>query len=162
MTSTYEKIATTTLNSTSNSITFSSIPATYTDLVLVSNTKFDIDGGYYTALRFNSDSGSNYSETFLYGTGGAAGSSRNSNSTVGRIGFQTTAWGITITNIQNYSNSTTYKTTISRDNSLNYLVDAIAMLWRSTAAINAINIVSQSGSNFTTGSMFTLYGIKAE
>jgi hypothetical protein len=162
MTSTYEKIATTTLGSSSTSITFSSIPATYTDLVLVSSRKLDQNGGYYAAVRFNSDTGSNYSNTQVYGSGSSAASSRNSNETFGRTGFPSNEWGVTVTNIQNYSNTTTYKTSISRDNSPNEFVYGVAMLWRSTAAINAINIICQSGSNFLTGSMFTLYGIKAE
>jgi len=60
MPSTYTPIATNTLASVSTGVTFSSIPSTYTDLVLVINYRLDGTGtGAAGALRFNSDSGSN-------------------------------------------------------------------------------------------------------
>ena len=88
MPSTYEPIATTTLGSTAATITFSSIPATYTDLriALVGSLS---GGGNYGNLRFNSDSGSNYSVTILRGNGSAASSARQSNAT--EILYQWTA-----------------------------------------------------------------------
>ena len=70
---TYTPITSNTLTSATASVTFSSISGTYTDLVLVvsaqsASTNVDL------AMRFNSDSGTNYSNTRLYGTGSAAGS----------------------------------------------------------------------------------------
>jgi hypothetical protein len=61
----------------------------------------------------------------------------------------------------NYSNTTTYKTIISRGDNPGFLVIALANLWRSTSAINIITMVSETGNNFVTGSTFTLYGITA-
>jgi hypothetical protein len=73
-----------------------------------------------------------------------------------------------ITNIQNYSNSTTYKTILTRTNnaagsSAQLLVGAQVALWRNTAAITSITILGDQGtpSNLATGSTFTLYGLKA-
>ena len=78
MTATYEKIATTTLGSNQASVTFSSIPATYTDIVVIATGKTSTETTLY--FRFNGDSGSNYSSTDIYGDGSAAGSFRFSNS----------------------------------------------------------------------------------
>jgi hypothetical protein len=77
--STYTPIATTTLGSAASSVTFSSIAGTYTDLRIVYSTVSSADAGNY--LRFNSDSGSNYSNTTLFGNGSSAGSNRNTSST---------------------------------------------------------------------------------
>ena len=157
--STYTPLATTTLGSSSSSITFSSISGSYTDLVLVMNRKQNVAGAYFIGLRYNSDSGTNYSGTGVGGTGSSTFSYRDSNISSARVGYGDTGWGNTIVNIQNYSNSTTYKTTISRNNNPAADLSGIVTLWRNTAAITSIEIISQSGSTLETGSTFTLYGI---
>jgi len=162
--STYEPIATTTLGSAQANVTFSSIPQGYTDLVLV------INGAFSTAetigIQYNSDTGSNYSSTILAGSGSAASSGRNSNQTGLTIGtngyFTTTIIANSLIQIQNYSNTTTFKTTLSRSNNASVGLDAIVGLWRSTTAINSIKLYGfYSGYNFASGSTFTLYGITA-
>lgn len=75
MTATYESIETTTLGSAAANITFSSIPSTYTDLVVVYTLKAETASADIY-MRFNSDSGSNYSNTILWGNGTSAGSNR--------------------------------------------------------------------------------------
>ena len=63
--------------------------------------------------------------------------------------------------INNYSNATTYKTVLWRDNSNTY-VAAQAGLWRSTSAITSITLsTNSSATNFASGSTFSLYGILA-
>lgn len=163
MTATYEKIATTTLGSASNDVTFSSITATYTDIVVICNAKVT-SGTADLWFNFNSDTGSNYSITFISGNGSAIQSARNTNATkmsVTNYGYLETTIGTYIVNIQNYSNTTTYKTSLARANTTSNGLAAGAGLWRSTAAISTIKI-SPSADNFATGSTFTLYGIKAE
>ena len=64
---------------------------------------------------------------------------------------------IHIIQIQNYSNSTTYKTALGRSAQQSV---ATVGLWRSTSAITAVKIYPASG-NFDTGSIFTIYGIAA-
>lgn len=66
---TYEKIASTTLSSNATTITFSSIPQTYTDLILKFNIRTDIAGGgaYNVSIRINGNSGTNYQTLRLYG-----------------------------------------------------------------------------------------------
>lgn len=161
MPATYEPIATVTApGGSSSQLVMSSIPATYTDLVLV------INGGQATAdqsysLRFNGDTGSNYSNTQIVGNGSTATSNRNTSQTRGFI--HSTAMNsladTIIVSIQNYSNSTTYKTAISRGNSVSYRVVSSVVLWRSTSAITSITVLGDA--NFLSGSTFTLYGIAA-
>jgi hypothetical protein len=164
MTATYEKIATSTLGSTSNGVTFSSITASYTDLVLVFNGAGNAD--INVDLRFNSDSGSNYSNTAMGSQGTSAASTRNSSQTAMRMNYQgylrNAFTSLAIINIMNYSNTTTYKTVLNRYNNGNTGVDANVGLWRSTSAITAVEIKVTDGNTFSVGSVFTLYGIKAE
>ena len=163
MPSTYTPIATTTLGSNATSVTFSSISGTYTDLFLVTQTKFTTNSDGFIALRYNSDTASNYSNTYLLGTGSATASGRSSNVTSGRIGngsSSSSEFSVTNANIQNYSNATTYKTAIARSNATGSYVSSYVSLWRSTSAITSITIVCD-GVTFAIGSTFTLYGVKS-
>jgi hypothetical protein len=157
--STYTPIATTTLGSAAATVTFSSIPGTYTDLILVADT-VNASGADNFLLNFNSDTGSNYSVTRLNGNGTSASSSRGTNQTILQCGEVYSTRSTTIVQILNYSNSTTYKTTLTRQNNAGAGVNANVNLWRSTAAITTI-LISTSSYNFSAGSQFTLYGIQA-
>jgi hypothetical protein len=168
MATTYEPIATTTLGSAAASYTFSSISSAYTDLVLVAVGTVS-NNGDSLIVRFNSDTTTNYSNTFVRGDGTSATSSRSTSQTslyLGNgAGFSSTQITNAIMNIQNYANTTTYKTTISRVNnpagSVGPGTEAIVGLWRKTPeAINTILVGSQSGT-MSIGMTLTLYGIKA-
>jgi anti-sigma-K factor RskA len=117
-------------------------------------------------LQFNADTGSNYSKLDLW-HGYAHDRDSNSSVTVGsNYGYPTSTLGATthILQIFNYSNTTTYKTQITRANSAGNGVDACVGLWRSTAAINAVSVATSTYGGSTAvqiGSTFTLYGIKA-
>jgi hypothetical protein len=168
MTATYETIATTTLGSNTATVTFSSIPATYTDLALVMFVRSTYAGTQWdVTLRFNSDSGSNYSSTWVSGSGSAASSGRNSNQSYGYFFYLPAAnatagvYGVGIANIMNYANTTTNKTVLTRNNDPLAGVGAYAGLWRSTAAISSITIEAPLV-NLASGSTFSLYGIKSE
>jgi len=63
--------------------------------------------------------------------------------------------------INNYSNTTTYKQILSRFSSVTKSVEASTWLWRNTAAINTLVVNSQSGANIAAGTTLTLYGITA-
>jgi len=158
---TYEKIATYTVPSAQATITFSSIPSTYTDLILVAMAK-NSTGDSDLCIRFNSDTATNYASTFIYGNSANALSARNSGLTRMRIGrIDSTNAYPNIIQIMNYSNATTYKTAISRSQNTS-LVLANAGLWSKTPeAITSIAIIDDNGNNFVTNSTFTLYGIKA-
>ena len=161
---TYEPIATTTLGSEQSEITFSSIPATYTDIVLIFDGIRGDGPDLDICLRFNSDAGNNYSNTALRGTSTTVDSYRQSNQSIMRLGVITLNRTMLKTNIMNYTNTTTYKTVLSRQDSINtsYGQQETAGLWRDTSAINSITIRNQPGfGSFETGCVATLYGIKA-
>ena len=157
MPSTYTPIATQTLTSSSATVSFSSIPSTYTDLVLVySGTAVSSDTMYY---RFNSNTSTIYSDTYLFGDG-TSGSGRHANyDAIIAAGINTTQ-SVQVINIMNYANTSTFKTTLLRGNASGTAATVVfAGLWRSTDAITSIQL--NITANFASGSTFTLYGIKA-
>jgi hypothetical protein len=160
--STYTPIATYNLSTTS-SYTFTSIPSTYTDLVLVLGSLTFSSGGN-PQIQFNGDTATNYSNTDMYGNGTSAGSTRNSSNTYINVGFSATNGSATepatvVLQIMNYSNATTYKTLLGRGNRAGGETQANAGLWRGTpAAINSITV--KVGAGGMTGTA-TLYGIAA-
>ena len=162
MSSTYEKIATTTLGSTTASNTFSSIPTTYTDLVLI--IVGTTTGASQLMMQLNGVTTSTYSSTILSGNGTRAISVRYSDATSMQLGYddyfsssQTTA----ITHIINYANTTTNKTVISRTSNASVGAGLSVGLSRSTSATTSITVFPQ-GSSWSSGTTFTLYGIKSE
>jgi hypothetical protein len=164
-TATYTPIATTTLGSAANTVSFSSISGAYTDLVIIlTGTASTGTGIYYQVGNGSVDTGSNYSFTELYGDGSSAGSARASAYNQMAAGEFYTTQSTNIINLMNYSNTTTYKTGLSRGSNGSNQVEAFVNLWRSTAAINIITFSAGnvgSGKTFSVGSTFTLYGIKA-
>ena len=166
MPKTYEPIATYTVPSAQSSYTFSVIPSTYTDLVLV--MEYSISTANDSVfVRFNGDTASNYSDTALSGNGTSAVSGRDTSSSVGiRLTGWNTAQGAStrqmdIVQIMNYANTTTFKTVLSRYSSVGG-TEAFVGLWRKTPeAINSLTLRFSGAANFETGSTFTLYGIKA-
>jgi len=160
--STYTPIATTTLTSAAASFAFTSIPSTYTDLVLVIQVAETADGYFY--IRYNNSSTSIYSRTYISGNGTAASSGRNTAFTGVSGGGNPAFPSATINtyNIMNYANTTTYKTALQRQNNAGTAVDAAVWLWRSTAAISSIYVVSGlGGADLEVGTNATLYGIAA-
>jgi hypothetical protein len=158
---TYTQIATTTLGSAQSSVTFSSISGSYTDLVLVTNGKMSAGSAVNNKITFNSDTGTNYSRTYVYGDGSSALSGRDSSQdNLGFIYWSSTNPSTTIIQIQNYSNTTTYKTALART-SESGVAAAYVGLWRSTSAITSITITRGSTNDFASGSTFSLYGITA-
>lgn len=170
MPATYTLIASNTLGSDTASITFSSIPGTYTDLVLrcsvrgtrVSNT---VDIFY---AEFNGDTATNYSNTDLTGTGSAAASARASSNTVARLGYipASTSTADTFSNTEVYIPSYTVAQNkpnsnfgVQENNNATAYIEVNANLWRNTAAITSIKLLPGNAS-FKSGSSFFLYGIK--
>jgi hypothetical protein len=165
MPSTYEPIATNTLGSAVSTYQFTSIPSTYTDLVVIMQPALSVSNNAIY-LDFNNDTATNYSFTVLSGNGSAVTTSRGSSAGLGSVAndllYPSSTLGNTtiIMNIQNYANTTTNKTYLVRGNQADSGSQELVGLWRNSAAINAIKFYS-AGSNFSIGSTFTLYGIKA-
>ena len=149
MPATYEKIATLTgLGS------FTSIPATYTDLKLVGQT---VSGGQNIEVRFNGSSASLYSWTVLRGNGSAAASVRSSFTYIPLSGDSfVSGFGFYEVDIFSYAGSTfkTLLSSFSNDANGTGRVARTVALWRSTAAITDIEIRNNGGNPLT------LYGIK--
>jgi hypothetical protein len=158
MPKTYEPIATTTLGSTTSNFEFTSISGAYTDLIIV------ISGFANPAQNLNMrvgngsvDTGSNYSGSYLSTGSPSPTSGAVTNQSNALVGAIYTDINTVIIQLQNYSNTTTFKTFISRQNSVATQVGAYVSLWRSTAAINRIQFIN----SFNQGTSLTLYGIKA-
>jgi hypothetical protein len=158
---TYEPLATTTITTNTTNITFSSIPSTYTDLILILQIITQTEDASVN-LRFNGDTATNYSHTSIYGYGSAAASSRTTSAAQIRAfgeyyGTSTTKPVMVKINVFNYAGSTN-KTVLCEgagDKNGTGDVNRIVGLWRSTSAINSLTIVNNVA-NLTTA---TLYGI---
>jgi hypothetical protein len=164
MAATYTPIATTNLSGVSN-YTFTSIPTTYTDLILIGSINgvsvaADI---WYRVGNGSVDTGTNYSWTWLSGFLATADSERASNNSKLYIdGWGTIGTGNSIikTQINNYSNTTTFKTVLTQRTDAAKEANAQVGLWRSTSAINTLQLGLDSGT-FNSGTVLTLYGIEA-
>jgi hypothetical protein len=165
---TYTPLATQTLSSVAASVTFSSISGAYTDLVVISNIIPATTNNVSLIAALNGDASSgNYSDTYMKGSGTSATSGRRNPtnrailSETG-IGTSTSTNSTIIAYFMNYSNTTTYKTILTRSSTTSVGTEALVCLWRSTAAITSIELTQALSSNeFGIGSTFTLYGIAA-
>jgi len=163
-TNTMVAIQTQTLGSATASVTFSSIPQTYTDLFLVVNAVANSGSGGNLCLQINGDTNTYTSATRILGDGSSASSFRNTTGQsngimVGDV-LNTGDRFVAEIHIMNYANTTTYKTVLSRYNGLAYVSGNVG-LWSkpSKEAINQLVVTSSSLQTFAAGSTFTLYGI---
>ncbi len=165
MPTTMKLIAKNVLGSNTATVTFSSIPQTYTDLLLITSarcsravTVSDL------AVAFNGST-ANFTGRALYGNGSSALSTTSVARYVGTItGANATAntFGSSECYIPNYTGSTNKSFSVSGCNETNATeayISVIAGLWSNTAAITSIDITEQGGGNLVTGSSFFLYGI---
>jgi hypothetical protein len=166
----YESIATVTVGSGgSSSISFTSIPATYTHLQIRGIAR--LTGAYSFeeyAITINSDTGSNYAYHYLQGTGSAVSASGGasvgagkSGSWVGGTSLTASVFGTIIFDILDYANTNKYKTLRMLggvDSNGSGYVGIASSLWQNTNAITAITL--DVPSDFAQYSQFALYGIK--
>jgi hypothetical protein len=169
-TNTYVALDKITLGTATSTITFSSISGAYTDLIIVGNwgQSVDSESCLFRVGNGSVDTGTNYSATEVWGSGTAAGSQRTSTANGARITYSTGGGSAVTSNfalhLMNYANTTTNKSFLTRYNvpSSAYPGTGIfASLWRSTAAIDTVQLYL-TGGNFLAGSTFSLYGIAAE
>jgi hypothetical protein len=156
-TNTYTPLATVTLTSTDSSIIFDSIPATYRDLILVGigSNSADTD----LAMRFNGDTGTNYSGVRMFGSGSGSGSSSaDTGKTFAEIGGVNTSIGDFRVQIMDYSATDKHKTALTRGSKTGSYVVAWANRWASNTAIYSVTLYPVSGS-FQIGATFSLYGV---
>jgi hypothetical protein len=168
MATTFTKIASVTVGSGgAATIDFTSIPSTYTDLVIKASVR-DSSALTTPALKivFNSDTGSNYPYRLLYGDGSAA-ASLSGTLAFGYSGAVTTTTQTSNTftsseiYIPNYRSSS-YKSSsvdsVQENNGTAALAGLVANLWNNTNAITSITL-SSAGGNFVQYSTATLYGV---
>lgn len=173
---TYDSLATTTVSGTSTtSITLNNISQSYTDLVVVCNMFWSNQDTTY--IRFNNDSGNNYSaQQLVVDVNNTVSSDSTSNISAGFMGrfgtnepnppFTATpiTFGTQIIHINNYTNTGSFKAALCRNSNYSrppYGLGIHAILWRSTAAISRIDLVADGSSYVMPGSTITLYGITA-
>jgi hypothetical protein len=173
----YDSIATTTLATATATITFSSIPATYTHLQLRGIARTSVGGNSdFVVVRFNSDSGANYSRHAVVGPGGSIYLEAAANATSVRFdpaaasGATTNVFGVGIVDILDYADTSKYKTTRNLSGFDNNgagtnawdkgFVQSAGGNWRSTSAVSTITLTSGNGGNFAQYTQFALYGIK--
>jgi hypothetical protein len=158
-TPTYKPLATVTLGSSAASVTFSSIPATYRDLVLV--VAGTTTGSAGLRMRLNNDSGTNYSYVNMYGVA-SAGSETASSQNILFPGVVTLSSGQRFTytaQVMDYYATDKHKTVLYRANENNAAaVSANASRWASTSAVTSIQL-SLSANSYDTGTTVNLYGI---
>jgi len=162
----YDSIATTTLTTATASVTFSSIPATYTHLQ-IRGIVGDVTGGQASMLaQFNGDTATNYSTHFMTGNGSTA-TAGNSTTTDGMIlgayGLSSNGFGGLILDVLDYTNTNKYTTTRGLgggdNNSTLGLIRFASGSWRNTAAVTSIKIYSNNG-DLNQYTSLALYGIR--
>lgn len=159
-TPTYDLLASSVLSSSASSVTFSSIPATYRDLVLVAEMK-STSGTATVLLRVNGSS-TGYNTVVMAGSGSVSSSTSASNGAetvlMWNSGPTTTTALLSVAQFLDYSATDKHKSILIRANQANGFVEALAARWANTAAINEIQAYT-SPNAFASGSTFYLYGI---
>ena len=161
---TYEAISTTTISSSTATITLSSIPATYTDLILITTAK--ISGTADMWIRVNGDSGSNYQYAVLTGDGSSFGAPKGASQSNGLLtdwnGTPTTDNShLVICQFNSYASTNNRKNMISRANRVVGGVDFIVSTWNNTSAITSLTLRFSGAQTFDADTVVSLYGIKA-
>lgn len=155
---TYTLIDSEVLASSASSVTFTSIPADYRDLILVVNPVMTSGAGV-SAVTFNSDTGSNYSYVTMSGDGSSPSSSSGTTTYLFGTGSSDTEPRLYSFQIMDYSATDKHKTVLQRRQDAE--VYAYASRWASTSAIASIQIGFNTTNSYAAGSTFYLYGIEA-
>ena len=168
----YESIATVTLGSAASTISFTSIPSTYTHLQVrgIARTAGSDASYQHLTFQFNSDTGSNYYSHGLYGTGSSAFAHADGSLSANPLSYNlptstqtasTFAGGVI--DILDYANTSKYKVVRALggfDSNGGGALGLYSANWNSTSAITSITLKVYQGSNFAANSTFALYGIK--
>jgi hypothetical protein len=162
-TPTYTPLANLTLGSAASTVTFSSIPATYQDLIVIF-TGTTVTTTNYTIIRLNGTT-SGYSSQGLSGDGlnVQAATNVNGTTTISSNFFtqpHSTNRLQTTLNIMDYSATNKHKTILVRTDQAAAGTDAFANRWANTAAVISISF-APNAQNWAAGSTFALYGVIA-
>lgn len=161
MTATYRALANFTVTTNTATITFSSIPNTFRDLVLV------IEGTVTTPankiIRFNSDSGSNYPWIYMSANGSTPSGSTNTSTSVlteAIAAMNVSEKLFTRIDIMDYSATDKHKICLIRGGRSGAGIDGIVCRWANTSsAISTISCSLNNSASYQSGTTFALYGI---
>ena len=156
-TPTYVPLGTITLASTDSEIVFSSIPATYRDLIVVANLSRDNVSSTDSYMKLNTST-ANFSNVQMFGNGSVTAATRGSDGRIATYQNTTSRRYSVIFQIMDYSATDKHKTILSRYNGDNSGVGAFALRWAQTTAVNSLSVYVTSG-NYQAGSTFSLYGV---
>ena len=171
MATTYTLISSYTASGTVSSITLSSIPSTYTDLVVLGSTRSS-SGATAAYVQINSNTGNNYSFTRIRATGTAATSARSAatgpaGGSLGSYPGWSTATANTFDNLELYipnylasQNKQLGWWGVNENNATAAYIITSAILYQNTTAISSLTFAPSDGTNYIAGSSFYLYGIK--
>lgn len=172
MANTYELIQTITLSSGQSSISFSSIPQTYTDLLLKTSIRDANSSDNFSndVLRFNNDTGNNYNRYSFRSSGASTDSASSTGFNYIVYQYQnggtatTNAFGSSEVYIFGYTASTNKLVLYHASQETNSTSPVYQTLhsaaWLSSSAINTITITSLNSFNFVQYASASLYGIK--
>ena len=169
-----EQIAKTTLSTSSNSVTFSSIPGTYKDLQVYISARGSDTGttfGDTLRIRFNSNSSSLYSWNYFFSGNGGVDDAYNFSDTeidwhyaIPTNGTTSGVFSTTDIYIANYASSSKRKVLNASSGFANttgiYCIYYADAMWNSTNAITSITFFQGASGSFQSGSTFSLFGIK--
>lgn len=170
MANTYTLIAT--LGGGSSTIDFTSIPSIYTNLALMHSLRFSSATGIQNVvIRFNNDSGANYTQRMILASDGSVGGYSQTSGTYFNWNYAPGGTGGTTANtynntslyIPNYASTSITKPILIDDvseinSTTNYGIGFTSGFWNSTSAINRITITAP-GDTWTSASTAYLYGI---
>lgn len=149
-------IASLTLQAATTTVTFSGIPNTYRDLLLVTNHlgTANSTGG---ELRFNLDSTASYSRVFFFSLGSGGGAGSGSGMTSADIFFPRTIAGLATFQMLDYAVTDKHKVVLNRTDASDYACWVGAARWAKTEAINTVSLTPGTG-QWAAGATFSLYG----
>ena len=162
----FDLLETTTLTTSASSVTFSGLGAysDYKHLQIRSVARVDVSGTT-CAMRFNSDSGSNYARHYLIGSGSVSSggqTSQDQSNTLFAAGSSQAAniFGVSVVDILDFASTNKNTTVRSLVTNSDGTIILFSGLWNDTAAITSIEIKQQTTGNFVSGSRFSIYGTK--
>jgi hypothetical protein len=158
----YTALANVTLGSSASTVTFSSISGSYRDLVLVMQAT--TTGTAFSRIRFNNDSGGNYSWVTMEGNGSSAQSNQGNGGNnlplpTGSSMDSSSNW-MNIIHVFDYTQTNKGISGLMRSNNPSDRTAAVAFRWGVTAVINQVQFIGNN-QPFAAGSTFALYGVSA-
>lgn len=166
----YDSLATVTLSATTASVTFAGIPSGYKHLEIRALMRTDrVNNGDAVYVRFNGDSGSNYSGHRLEGDGSSAAAYAGANETSITLNRITAAsdssniFGASVISVLDYASTVKNKTLralVGFDANGSGVIGLDSGTWYNTSAITSLSILPLNASGFVQYSSFALYGVK--